>query len=491
MELNKIYNLDCFKGMKQIETGTIDLIVSDPPYQLTGTSRGRPDQTTEGSYGKEVPFSRQQSRIKGFMGKEWDVLPSVEILKECLRVLKDGAFAFWLMTPRQDSQMEFISRLKEAGFVISFSPIYWTYASGFPKASNISNLIAKREGAEREGAEREGAGSKGNTFPLEHTYKEYLLTDNAKQYKGSYAGLQLKPAVEVIVVSMKPLSEKTYVDQALKNGKGITWLDNCRIPYENKGDIYFGHHNKVFNPDWGKNSVFGTTGVGNLYDENLKGRFPANLLVSDDVLNDGSISTSQPGFQTNGGSAGLGCVIKGHQFESPYNDSGSTSRYFSLDAWWQQQIKKLPDEVKKVFPFLIVPKTSSSEKNEGLDDFDSEQFIGHNRFDKCKVCGKYILQNPDRPSACKCKNPVREDNKVQGNIHPTTKPIQLMSYLITLGSREQDVILDPFIGSGTTAISARILSRRFIGFEREQQYFEIANGRLREYMIQKKLDEVI
>ena len=127
MEINKIYNMDCLEGMRQLDSDSVDLIATDPPYGYS------------------------------FMGKEWDVLPTTEILKECLRVLKPGAFAFWLMTPRQDSQLDFLARLREAGFIIRFTPIYWTYMSGFPKAANIANLISKREGAEREGAEREGA----------------------------------------------------------------------------------------------------------------------------------------------------------------------------------------------------------------------------------------------------------------------------------------------------------------------------------------------
>ena len=61
-------------------------------------------------------------------------------------------------------------------------------------------------------------------------------TEAAKQFDGAFSGFQPKPAVEIIIVVMKPLSEKTYVDQALKNGKGVTWLGDCRIPYENTQD---------------------------------------------------------------------------------------------------------------------------------------------------------------------------------------------------------------------------------------------------------------
>ncbi|GAG66891.1 unnamed protein product [marine sediment metagenome] len=132
-ELDNVYCGDCKELMGYIPNNTIDLIVTDPPYQLSSTSRARPDQTKEGSYGKEVPFSRQQSRIKkGFMGKKWDILPPIEVWKESLRILKPGAFAFIMTTPRQDSLCQILMDLTNAGFFMGFTSIYWTYASGFP-----------------------------------------------------------------------------------------------------------------------------------------------------------------------------------------------------------------------------------------------------------------------------------------------------------------------------------------------------------------------
>ena len=71
------------------------------------------------------------------------------------------------------------------------------------------------------------------------------------------------------------------------------------------------------------------------------------------------------------------------------------------------------------------------------------------------------------------------------NTHPTVKPLTLMLYLITLGSREGDVVLDPFLGSVTTAIAAKQLDRGYIGIEREKEYVEIAEARLK--TVQDKL----
>src|SRR4030065_2205633 len=97
--------------------------------------------------------------------------------------------------------------------------------------------------------------------------------------------------------------------------------------------------------------------------------FPANLLVSDDILNDGTKSNSTRSAR--GGATNDGIIndygkynnLKG--YECGYNDSGSFSRYFDLDKWFEKPFENLPDEVKKTFPFLICPKASKSERNKG------------------------------------------------------------------------------------------------------------------------------
>ncbi len=64
------------------------------------------------------------------------------------------------------------------------------------------------------------------------------------------------------------------------------------------------------------------------------------------------------------------------------------------------------------------------------------------------------------------------------NLHPTTKPLSLMKELVRLFSNENDRILDPFCGSGTTLVAAKDLNRRAIGIEIEEKYCEIAAKRL-------------
>jgi len=278
-----LFNGDSKDVLKTIQDNSVDLLASDPPYAIS------------------------------FMGKEWDkALPDKEIWEECYRVLKPGAFIAVMSSPRSDVLYRMIMDLEGAGFDMSFSPILWTYHSGFPKASDTRKVMEKRG-------------------------------ENGDKYEGSKLGFQPKPAVEHIIIGMKPHGQKSYIDN---------------------------------------------------------------------VLN----------------------------FEA------------------------LPEGVKMTYPFLQVPKPSKKEKDLGMTGEAKEGRIGATysaNQDSSKMGG-----NPDKPT---------EPKK---NFHPTTKPVKLMSYIITLFTREGDWVLDCFLGSGTTGIASKLLNRNFIGIEREKEYFDIIQQRL-------------
>lgn len=412
IEVNKIINKDCLEAMRDFPDERIDCIVSDPPYSLVSIKkRFGKKNSKEARFGKDGSFNRLG---KGFMGKEWDAdVPSVEILKEALRVVKSGAFSFWCMTPRQDCLSRFINRLAEAGWNIGMTSLYWVYHEGFPKSANIAKNIAKKQ----------GAGSKGNTFPLNKEYHDYELTKDAKRFDGYYS-YNPKPALEVIVVAQKPLSEKTFADQALKNGKGGVWFDPCRVPYK-KGEV----PNIGGRAEHGRGDGYGFEPLGEDCEANDKGRFPANILVSDEAF-------------------------------------GDSSRYYDLDLWFKEKIKELPIEIQRTFPFMQIPKPAKSEKDRNCEELEA-------KFSPTMNDGIGVKEH----------NPETATKK--HNTHPTTKSIKLMSYLITLGSNKGDVILDPFAGSGTTGIAAEALGRKWIMIEREKEYCEIIEKRIRN--IQKKL----
>ncbi len=192
------YHGDSAEVLKHFKDESVDLIATDPPYGIA------------------------------FMGKDWDkALPDKEIWVQCLRVLKPGAFAFVMSIPRADCLSRMIISLEDAGFRVDFSPIYWAYASGFPKATNMAKTIDKRFGAKREVIEvrkvtdnmarmskdsPNKAGYPKQPRPKDNYWTGEILSNEAispqaKALDGSYGGFQPKPAVEVIIVAMKPLQQ--------------------------------------------------------------------------------------------------------------------------------------------------------------------------------------------------------------------------------------------------------------------------------------------
>ena len=77
------------------------------------------------------------------------------------------------------------------------------------------------------------------------------------------------------------------------------------------------------------------------------------------------------------------------------------------------------------------------------------------------------------------------DGKEQGKYHPTQKPIELMEWCIK--KYPQGLILDPFMGSGTTGVACMNLGRKFIGIEIEPKYYEIACKRIEDAQRQERL----
>ncbi|OQT83068.1 hypothetical protein EM98_000110 [Vibrio parahaemolyticus] len=79
---------------------------------------------------------------------------------------------------------------------------------------------------------------------------------------------------------------------------------------------------------------------------------------------------------------------------------------------------------------------------------------------------------------CGSKTVLEIDNIIGNKVHPTEKPVELMEILISNSSNENDVIFDPFAGSGATLQAAKNLNRNAIGIELDEEYFDIASKRL-------------
>lgn len=83
-----------------------------------------------------------------------------------------------------------------------------------------------------------------------------------------------------------------------------------------------------------------------------------------------------------------------------------------------------------------------------------------------------------------CKAPITfliaASARARADLHPTQKPVRLMQALIELTTKPDQIVLDPFAGSGSTLVAARSLRRKFIGYEMEPKYAEVCRSRLDE-----------
>jgi DNA modification methylase len=360
-----------------------------------------------------------------FMSKRWDYdVPTIEFWKELLRVLKPGAHVLSFGGTRTYHRM--VVNCEDAGFEIRDS-ISWVYGSGFPKSLDIGKKL---------GDEYEGLGT------------------------------GLKPAHELIVLARKPLSEKTICDNVLKWGTGGINIDKSRIGTEggtltiNKG-IERNKLDNIVQPlsDGLRKYEYKINEVDGL------GRFPANFIHdgSDEVMEQfdkagNSKSGKGTGLTPTPARSNMNASIEGIN-RLGYSDEGSAARFFYCS------------------------KASGKEKNEGLDDMEAKEKTGHNYSlnRKCKKCGHQEVSG----SPCKCEDPEWEtiERLKTKNNHPTCKPVKLMSYLINMITPLNGVVIDPFMGSGSTGVAAVKNGFKFIGIEKESEYMEIAKKRI-EYTVE-------
>jgi len=265
-------------------------------------------------------------------------------------------------------------------------------------------------------------------------------TNEGKQWEGW--GTALKPAVEPIVLARKPLSEKNVAENVLKWGTGGINIDACRVPHnEDLTTQADGHKLDTRKQGWGFKSV----PRGN------EGRFPANLIHdgSEEVV--GMFPDSKGAFAPvrsgqNGKSKGIygDYASKGDDGATFYGDNGSAARFF----------KACPPN-----RFAYIPKASKAERNMGLEGFP---------------LGEPPASARSKPAEGR-QSPLGQPRQ---NNHPTVKPVALMRYLCRLITPPNGIVLDPFMGSGSTGIAATMEGFDFIGIEKDEDYFKIAEARI-------------
>ena len=84
---------------------------------------------------------------------------------------------------------------------------------------------------------------------------------------------------------------------------------------------------------------------------------------------------------------------------------------------------------------------------------------------------------------------IPQSNFKDKKIHPFQKPLELLKRIVEIGSYENDIVLDPFMGSGTTAVAAINAKRNFIGFELNKEYYELAKNRINEHILDNNLQD--
>ena len=129
----------------------------------------------------------------------------------------------------------------------------------------------------------------------------------------------------------------------MRYAKGVMWLDDCRIPTnweEERPPSWFNSgKSQSGEPTYGGNLKSLTTStIGERL--NTQGRFTPNLLVCDDMLNDGVV---RKGFNGGGGPTRFAGAIGGKKLDeyNYYGDTGSSSRYYDLDKWFDKVIDNL------------------------------------------------------------------------------------------------------------------------------------------------------
>jgi site-specific DNA-methyltransferase (adenine-specific) len=374
-----------------------------------------------------------------FMGKEWDGFGtpfgfqtwSEQWAREALRVLKPGGHLLAFGGTRMYHRLA--AGIEDAGFEIR-DTLMWLYGSGFPKSLDVSKAIDKAAGAEREVVGQRTDGMSESAMKPDKGWNANSMTsviaitapstEAAKKWQGW--GTALKPAVEPIVLARKPLIG-TVAANVLTHGTGALNIDASRIGTEQT--VTSRNGNSGGNGAYGKDErVFERV--------NPPGRWPANILLDEEAaaMLDEQSGDAGGGFgrrgKLNGGATKWG--FDGVGQEVGYGDTGGASRFF------------------------YVAKASRSERNAGLEGMEQDFRERDNGFSS---------------SISDTKNP-------RGNIHPTVKPVALMKYLIRLVVPKGGTVLDPFLGSGTTAVAAIEEGVEWIGCERELEYVEIIKARV-------------
>ena len=350
-----------------------------------------------------------------FMGKAWDYdVPQVDVWREVLRVLKPGGHLLAFAGTRTQHRMAV--QIEDAGFEIR-DMIAWVYGSGFPKSLDVSKAIDKAAGAEREVVGTASGARNGNGFNNDY---------------GSY-GSHADGTYDITAPATPAAQQWSGWGSALK--PALEPITVARKPF--KGTVAA----NVLEHGTGALNIDGCR-IGETVETWPKSR--------------SYHSARGPKPRAAHGTGDGDTISTG---EAP------------AGRWPANLIHDGSDEVVGLFP-----QTTSGSFREGT----IQQSRIHNVAKGVEAERVRNARASDSGSAARffyCPKASKRE-RGEGNTHPTVKPTDLMRYLCRLVTPPGGVVLDPFMGSGSTGKAAVLEGFRFIGIEREAEYLEIARGRI-------------
>jgi DNA modification methylase len=382
-------------------------------------------------YGLSAAKNSGKSSRGGFMGKEWDHgVPGVEFWTEALRVAKPGAHLLAFGGTRTYHRLA--CAIEDAGWEIR-DCVMWVYGSGFPKSLDVSKAIDKAAGAERE-------------------------VVGPKVFGGGH------------------LASK------VRQKKPGTQHDGWERPWQNDQE-HIDRINSITAPatDAAKQwSGFGTS-LKPSYEPVIVARKKLIGTVAQNVLTHGTGGLNIDGCRVpHGGDVDM-TEVQRQQAEGTGNAIGKgfvgsilgkeVPMYKPGGRWPANLIHDGSDEVVGLFP-QAKGASSNSATGKSIWNSGSGGVPLRPGYGDTGSAARFFYM-------AKCSKKDRNEG-LEGvvNHHPCLKPTALMRYLCRLVTPPGGIVLDPFMGSGSTGKAAILEGFRFIGIEREAEYVEIARARI-------------
>ena len=452
---NTVNLVDSFEWLKTLPSCCIDSCVTDCPYEIN------------------------------FMGAKWDntgISFNYKFWYQVFRVLKPGGYLLSFAGARTYHRIA--CAIEDAGFKLQ-SPVYWCFGEGMPKGLDIGKAFDKAAKVKRDVVSMRTVddirggnfnGSDGKTMEYEITTPK---PDEVKEWEGWKYGLQsLKPAVEPICFAQKPITEKRIIDNIRKWGVGAINCEACRI-------LTTGKDKEAHERSWDKPQVEQKgmiKGLGNIPLEKYKptsGRLPSNLILqhSPDCVCLGTkkvkANKGQRGSEKNKGTnQAKGWGMKNTGEEVGYYDEDGME---TVESW----------ECSPDCPVNLINQQSCKTKGTGRRCVKKRNSMGYHggttcyddfSYDDGGGASRYFLNLSPDPIIYNPKVSTKE--KKRGGKHPTTKPLKLIRYLVRLITQKGGLVLDPFVGGGTTAIAALAEGCKFVVADKVEAHVEATKKRV-------------